>query len=127
MQMRNGPLIQTSLLWAYLWNHKAYCYCCLLAAMLYPSRLKASDTICSGGGLMGEEAGDLRPSPESAAGDNELIPDGGSSWPPVNYSVAPYRTYHFFQQFRTASSNPNNFLKGVKWYFNFRNTLCILS
>lgn len=36
-------------------------------------------------------------------------------WPVIQYDVPPYRTYHFFNQFRTPS-NPNNFLKGVKWY-----------
>ncbi|KAF3678894.1 putative pseudouridine-5'-monophosphatase-like isoform 1 [Capsicum annuum] len=35
-------------------------------------------------------------------------------WPVIQYDVPPYRTYHFFKQFRTPS-NPNNFLKGVKW------------
>ncbi|MCD7456000.1 hypothetical protein HAX54_030427 [Datura stramonium] len=35
-------------------------------------------------------------------------------WPVIQYDVPPYRTYHFFNQFRTPS-NPNNFLKGVKW------------
>ncbi|EYU27899.1 hypothetical protein ABFS82_13G114000 [Erythranthe guttata] len=64
---------------------------------------------------MGEEAEELRPSSDSAAGVKETLFDGGNSWPAVHYDVAPYRTYHFFQQFRTADSNPNNFLKGVKW------------
>ncbi|KAL0322246.1 UNVERIFIED_CONTAM: Telomerase Cajal body protein 1 [Sesamum calycinum] len=66
---------------------------------------------------MGEEAEEQpRPSPESAAdGVGEATSDGVNSWPVVHYDVAPYRTYHFFQQFRTTSSNPNNFLKGVKW------------
>ncbi|CAN4083950.1 unnamed protein product [Withania somnifera] len=36
------------------------------------------------------------------------------AWPVIQFDVPPYRTYHFFNQFR-ASSNPNNFLKGVKW------------
>ncbi|XP_075090924.1 uncharacterized protein LOC107773073 isoform X1 [Nicotiana tabacum] len=35
-------------------------------------------------------------------------------WPVIQYDVPPYRTYHFFNHFRTPS-NPNNFLKGVKW------------
>ncbi|KAL0298543.1 UNVERIFIED_CONTAM: Telomerase Cajal body protein 1 [Sesamum radiatum] len=66
---------------------------------------------------MEEEAEEQpRPSPESAAdGVGEATSDGVNSWPVVHYDVAPYRTYHFFQQFRTTSSNPNNFLKGVKW------------
>ncbi|XP_010529395.1 PREDICTED: telomerase Cajal body protein 1 [Tarenaya hassleriana] len=36
------------------------------------------------------------------------------SWPIMRFDVHPYRTHHFFKQFRT-SINPNNFLKGVKW------------
>ncbi|KAL2227841.1 UNVERIFIED_CONTAM: Telomerase Cajal body protein 1 [Sesamum indicum] len=66
---------------------------------------------------MGEDAAEQpRPSPETAAdGVGEATSDGVNSWPVVHYGVAPYRTYHFFQQFRTTSSNPNNFLKGVKW------------
>ncbi|OMO76544.1 hypothetical protein CCACVL1_15573 [Corchorus capsularis] len=34
--------------------------------------------------------------------------------PQIRFDVPPYRTYHFYKQFRTGS-NPNNFLKGVKW------------
>lgn len=37
------------------------------------------------------------------------------SWPVILFKVPPHRTYHFYHQFRTAT-NPNNFLKGVKWY-----------
>ncbi|KAL3519646.1 hypothetical protein ACH5RR_017795 [Cinchona calisaya] len=37
------------------------------------------------------------------------------SWPVINFQITPYRTYHFFNQFRTNSSKPNNFLKSVKW------------
>ncbi|KAH7857946.1 hypothetical protein Vadar_018194 [Vaccinium darrowii] len=38
------------------------------------------------------------------------------SWTPpsICFDVPPVRTYHFSHQFRT-SSNPNNFLKGIKW------------
>ncbi|GFS46405.1 transducin/WD40 repeat-like superfamily protein [Actinidia rufa] len=37
------------------------------------------------------------------------------SWPPaICFDVPPARTYHFSHQFRTPS-NPNNFLKGIKW------------
>ncbi|KAK9936260.1 hypothetical protein M0R45_013109 [Rubus argutus] len=36
------------------------------------------------------------------------------SWPAIRFDVPPQRTSHFSRQFRTAS-NPNNFLKGVKW------------
>ncbi|RAL39445.1 hypothetical protein DM860_002978 [Cuscuta australis] len=43
-------------------------------------------------------------------------PDEASSqsWPLINYALPPYRSYHFYSQFRTPS-NPNNFLKGVRW------------
>ncbi|XP_010449051.1 PREDICTED: telomerase Cajal body protein 1-like [Camelina sativa] len=37
-----------------------------------------------------------------------------SSWPSMRFDVSPYRTHHFFKQFR-AARNPNNFLKGLKW------------
>ncbi|KAM7530718.1 hypothetical protein LguiB_034128 [Lonicera macranthoides] len=37
------------------------------------------------------------------------------SWPAIRFDVPPYRAYHFAHQFRTSSSNPNNFLKGLKW------------
>ncbi|CAH1448409.1 unnamed protein product [Lactuca virosa] len=38
-----------------------------------------------------------------------------SSWPPaIRFDIPPHKTYHFSRHFR-ASSNPNNFLKGVKW------------
>ncbi|KAI9120551.1 hypothetical protein K1719_007584 [Acacia pycnantha] len=36
------------------------------------------------------------------------------SWPVLNFNVPPQRIYHFHQQFATLT-NPNNFLKGVKW------------
>ncbi|KAK9267241.1 hypothetical protein L1049_009663 [Liquidambar formosana] len=36
------------------------------------------------------------------------------SWPVIKFDVPPARAYHFYHQFRN-SSNPNNFLKGVKW------------
>ncbi|KAM0011781.1 putative transcription factor WD40-like family [Helianthus debilis subsp. tardiflorus] len=37
------------------------------------------------------------------------------SWPPaIRFDIPPYKTYHFYRHFR-ASSNPNNFLKGIKW------------
>lgn len=47
----------------------------------------------------------------------ETTSDGSYSWPVVHYDVPPYRTYHFFQQFRNSPSNANNFLKGVKWSY----------
>lgn len=40
------------------------------------------------------------------------------SWPVIRFDVPPHRTYHFYNQFRN-SSNPNNFLKAIKWYFCF--------
>ncbi|KAL3627647.1 hypothetical protein CASFOL_029010 [Castilleja foliolosa] len=63
------------------------------------------------------EAAEEQPSlsPEFAAEIDETEGDGSNSFPAVRYDVAPYRTYNFFRQFRTSSSNPNNFLKGVKW------------
>ncbi|PIN18577.1 Guanine nucleotide-binding protein [Handroanthus impetiginosus] len=66
---------------------------------------------------MEEEAEEQpRPSPGYEAAEvKETTSDGGNSWPGVYYDVPPYRMYHFFQQFRTSSANPNNFLKGVKW------------
>ncbi|KAL6528975.1 hypothetical protein OROMI_028861 [Orobanche minor] len=65
---------------------------------------------------MGEEAGEESGRAlESSAEINETAADGVSFGQAVRYDVAPYRTYHFFQQFRTTAPNPNNFLKGVRW------------
>ncbi|KAF7803547.1 telomerase Cajal body protein 1 [Senna tora] len=36
------------------------------------------------------------------------------SWPLLNFHVLPQRIYHFHHHF-TTPTNPNNFLKGVKW------------
>ncbi|GAV77898.1 WD40 domain-containing protein [Cephalotus follicularis] len=37
------------------------------------------------------------------------------TWTPMRFDdVPPHRTYHFYKQFR-SSSNPNNFLKSIKW------------
>ncbi|XP_058735493.1 uncharacterized protein LOC131607509 [Vicia villosa] len=36
------------------------------------------------------------------------------SWPVLRFDVSPHRTYHFHRQFITPT-NPNNFLKAVKW------------
>nr|GEW97431.1 hypothetical protein [Tanacetum cinerariifolium] len=38
-------------------------------------------------------------------------------WPAaMRFDVGPpYKTHHFYKHFRTSSSNPNSFLKGVKW------------
>ncbi|RYR65774.1 hypothetical protein Ahy_A03g011695 isoform F [Arachis hypogaea] len=38
----------------------------------------------------------------------------GYSWPRLRFDLPPHRTYHFHNQFVTPS-NPNNFLKAVKW------------
>ncbi|KAI3937116.1 hypothetical protein MKX01_015331 [Papaver californicum] len=40
--------------------------------------------------------------------------DNAFTWPVLRFDVLPYKTYQFHKQF-TKSSNPNNFLKGVKW------------
>lgn len=65
---------------------------------------------------MGDEAAELAvPSADPAAEVEGTASDGVSYWSAVQYDVAPYRTYNFFKQFRTTASNPNNFLKGVKW------------
>ncbi|WOG89875.1 hypothetical protein DCAR_0209114 [Daucus carota subsp. sativus] len=37
------------------------------------------------------------------------------TWPVIRFDVSPYRTYNFYNQFRTNPSNPNNFLKGIRW------------
>ncbi|RDX98650.1 Telomerase Cajal body protein 1, partial [Mucuna pruriens] len=37
------------------------------------------------------------------------------SLPVLRFDVPPHRTYHFYRQFITPT-NPNNFLKAVKWY-----------
>lgn len=46
-----------------------------------------------------------------------IVQDAQPAKPAISilFDVPPYRAYHFYRQFRTAS-NPNNFLKGVKWY-----------
>lgn len=76
---------------------------------------------------MGEEASEQQAFRESMDEDavkqletpTEAVEDKPSEepspWPVIQYDVQPYRTYHFFNQFRKPS-NPNNFLKGVKWY-----------
>ncbi|XP_077254008.1 transducin/WD40 repeat-like superfamily protein [Tasmannia lanceolata] len=38
----------------------------------------------------------------------------GYKWPELRFDIPPHRFYHFSHQFRN-SSNPNNFLKGIKW------------
>ncbi|CAH9133702.1 unnamed protein product [Cuscuta epithymum] len=62
------------------------------------------------------EAAERQLNTETEAGEiTDTQSDGPSqSWPAINYALPPYRSYHFFNQFRTPS-NPNKFLKGVKW------------
>ncbi|PNX60063.1 telomerase cajal body protein 1-like [Trifolium pratense] len=46
--------------------------------------------------------------------ENASIPNEEYSWPVLRFDVPPHRTYHFHNQFITPT-NPNNFLKAVKW------------
>lgn len=62
---------------------------------------------------MDEDAVELPETPIEAV--EEKPSEEPYPWPVIQYDVPPYLTYHFFNQFRTPS-NPNNFLKGVKWY-----------
>lgn len=70
---------------------------------------------------MGEEA-QHHQQPNSDIEPGEITEDPPTeqqppySWPAIRFDVPPYRAYHFAHQFRTTSSNPNNFLKGLKWY-----------
>lgn len=73
---------------------------------------------------MGEEEAQLHSEEQVSeiAQEQEQQPTESTdySWTPpsICFSVPPARTYHFSHQFRTPS-NPNNFLKGVKWYNTF--------
>ncbi|XP_043688724.1 telomerase Cajal body protein 1 isoform X2 [Telopea speciosissima] len=62
--------------------------------------------------LMGEEE------PLQSAVENETAEttpgDDVFSWPVLRFDIPPKRVYHFCHQFRKGS-NPNNFLKGIKW------------
>ncbi|XP_010277943.1 PREDICTED: telomerase Cajal body protein 1 isoform X5 [Nelumbo nucifera] len=62
---------------------------------------------------MGEEE-QMQPALENEA--TAETTDGGDvfSWPVLRFDIPPKRVCHLYQQFRKAS-NPNNFLKGVKW------------
>ncbi|XP_057962800.1 uncharacterized protein LOC131154204 isoform X2 [Malania oleifera] len=62
---------------------------------------------------MGEEEQQEQQQPTSTDG---TAVDTESTQPTFSwrFNVPPARAYHFCHQFRTAS-NPNNFLKGVKW------------
>jgi len=60
---------------------------------------------------MGEEVEEVvEPQPDASI-PNEIEE---YSWPVLRFDVSPHRTYHFHQQF-TSPTNPNNFLKAVKW------------
>ncbi|KAF8411229.1 hypothetical protein HHK36_003775 [Tetracentron sinense] len=62
---------------------------------------------------MGEEEQQDQPTSDNEAA--EITPDDDVfSWPVLQFDVPPKKTYHFCHQFRN-SSNPNNFLKSVKW------------
>ncbi|KAJ4825111.1 hypothetical protein Tsubulata_028989 [Turnera subulata] len=67
---------------------------------------------------MGEEE-ELLPEPqpmeEEATNTTHSAVDQEYTWPVMDFSVAPHRTYHFYNQFRRTPSIPNNFLKSVKW------------
>ncbi|KAF3451564.1 hypothetical protein FNV43_RR07659 [Rhamnella rubrinervis] len=66
---------------------------------------------------MGEEEERHSPNSPNVAADGKENPNQQEqeySWPVIDFSVTPHRTYHFCHQFRT-SPNPNNFFKGVKW------------
>ncbi|XP_042520495.1 telomerase Cajal body protein 1 [Macadamia integrifolia] len=61
---------------------------------------------------MGEEER-LQPAVENETA--EATPEGDVfSWPVLRFDIPPKRVYHFCHQFRKGS-NPNNFLKGIKW------------
>lgn len=53
--------------------------------------------------------------PPSDGEIDEAVEEVSYSWPVISFDVPPYKSYHFHRQFRD-SSNPNNFLKGVKWF-----------
>ncbi|KAA8519885.1 hypothetical protein F0562_014205 [Nyssa sinensis] len=63
---------------------------------------------------MGEEEQQSPTSVVEVAEITEEPIEQAYSWPTIRFDVPPHRTYHFHHQFRTPS-NPNNFLKGVKW------------
>ncbi|XP_059623460.1 uncharacterized protein LOC132266562 isoform X2 [Cornus florida] len=62
---------------------------------------------------MGEEEAQQQPT-----SDTEVAEEASEqvySCPTIRFDVPPARTYHFYRQFRGTPSNPNNFLKCVKW------------
>lgn len=64
--------------------------------------------------LVEEEGEIIEITPDEATEFTEPTSQQEYSWPVIRFDVPPVRSYHFSQQFRNAS-NPNNFLKGVKW------------
>jgi hypothetical protein len=74
---------------------------------------------------MGEEEEEEKHQSNSPSGDAEITQaiQEEHSWPVIRFDVPPHRTYHFYHQFRTGP-NPNNFLKGVKWYILVISLLC---
>ncbi|XP_061367687.1 uncharacterized protein LOC133310727 [Gastrolobium bilobum] len=60
---------------------------------------------------MGEEEKEVVESESNIPNPN---PNEEYSWPVLRFDVPPHRTYHFHRQFITPT-NPNNFLKAVKW------------
>lgn len=52
------------------------------------------------------------------AAENTESTEQDYSWPAIRFDLPPYGIHHFYKQFRTGP-NPNNFLKGVKWYRTF--------
>lgn len=45
------------------------------------------------------------------------------TWPIIRFDVPPFKTYSFYNQFRTNPSYPNNFLKPIRWYYSFSSFL----
>lgn len=74
---------------------------------------------------MVEEEEEEKHQSNSPSGDAEITQatQEEHSWPVIRFDVPPHRTYHFYHQFRTGP-NPNNFLKGVKWYILLISLLC---
>ncbi|XP_004504976.1 uncharacterized protein [Cicer arietinum] len=59
-----------------------------------------------------EEEVEVQSQPDDVPNSNEV--EEYYSWPVLRFDVPPHRTYHFHRQF-TTPTNPNNFLKAVKW------------
>ncbi|XP_020597864.1 telomerase Cajal body protein 1 isoform X2 [Phalaenopsis equestris] len=61
----------------------------------------------------GEEEEEREKSNSLNGASTESLSDA-HPWPVFRFDIPPRRTYHFAQQFRSGS-NPQNFLKSVKW------------